>query len=208
MASTPTKRLTLDAEGHPIPPPEPAVSTPAPSEPCEGEAGEWYAIYTRCRHEAIVARRLQQSGLACYLPLKRVWSTRVDRRKQIDVPAVPGYIFLRCVLSPDIRSMVKRAPGVAALVSSGGQPCRIPASQIRTLQIVLDARADLKEHPAFTAGQLVCIRSGPMKGAIGMLVRTNPDRRRLVIRIDHVGMSFSVDLHEAHVEPVPEAAAG
>jgi len=206
MASTPVRRQMIDADGHVFAQAPRVANANPPGEPCEGVAGDWYAVYTRCRHEAAVASWLRRNGIACYLPLKRVWSTRVDRRKQIDVPAVPGYVFLKCVLTPEIRSLVKRAPGVAALLSSGGHACRIPPGQIRSLHIVLSARAELQEHGSFTEGQLVCIRSGPMKGAIGVLVRTNPGRRRLVIRIDHVGMSFSVDLHEAEVEPLDHPA--
>jgi transcription antitermination factor NusG len=90
--------------------------------PFPGRRAYWYAVATRSRHEQSVARFLERHAVETYVPLKRTWSARVDRRKQIDVPALPGYMFIRCDLTPDVRAAVKKAPGVVCLVAVSEQP--------------------------------------------------------------------------------------
>src|SRR5437773_3482922 len=125
----------------------------------------WYAIYTRSRHEQSVERWIARYGVQTYLPTRRVWSTRVDRRKMIDTPALPGYLFIRCDLQPDLRANVKKAPGIVAIVTSNGQPCRIPDNQIESLRIALGSGRNVEPITQFEPGQEIRIRSGPLKGA-------------------------------------------
>lgn len=161
----------------------------------------WYALTTRSRHERAVQRMLAHvAALETYVPVRRVWSTRTDRRVRIQVPALPGYVFLRAALTPELRSLIKRTPGVVAFVCSGDVPARIPDEQIESLRIVLRVSDDVDVQSTFAPGQLVRVRSGLLKGAYGVLVRTNTARRRLVLQIDHIGLTLSVELHEADVE--------
>jgi transcription termination/antitermination protein NusG len=161
----------------------------------------WYAIYTRSRQEQAVSRFLERfEKVHPYVPLKEVWSKRVDRRRRIRLPAFPGYIFLRCVLTAELRAAIKKAPGVVSIVTTGGLPCRIPDEQIESVRILLDASKDVDVHAEFEIGQLVRIRSGPLKGARGTLIRTNPGRHRLMVRIEYVGLALSAEVHEADVE--------
>jgi transcription antitermination factor NusG len=170
----------------------------------DGAAGDpgWFAVYTRARHEHAVERYLQRKNLATYLPLKKVWSTRRDRRKKILLPALPGYLFIHCTMTPDVRAEVKKAPGVVSLISTDGVPSRIPEDQINSLRILLESELEVETLSRFTPGTLVRIRSGPLTGACGILERVNPGKNRLIVRIDTIGMACSVDIHEADVEVI------
>jgi transcription antitermination factor NusG len=160
----------------------------------------WYAVYTRSRHEQTVEQSLILLGVTTYLPKRQTWSARHDRRLRIDVPALPGYLFIRCDLTPELRASVKKTPGVVGLICSAGQPCRIPEEQIASLRILLASAPDAQPISALEVGRVVRIRSGPMKGACGVLKRATPERHRLIVQIDHIGLALSVDLHEADVE--------
>ncbi|MGC8667538.1 MAG: UpxY family transcription antiterminator [Chthonomonadales bacterium] len=164
----------------------------------------WFAVYTRARHEHAVERYLQRKNLVTYLPLKKVWSTRRDRRKKILLPALPGYLFIRCAMTPDVRAEVKKAPGVVSLISTDGIPSRIPDDQINSLRILLESELEVETLSRFEPGKLVRIRSGPLAGASGILERVNPGKNRLIVRIDTIGMACSVDIHEADVELVAD----
>src|SRR5262245_7609662 len=55
----------------------------------------WYAIWTRSRHEQVVRTQLDEKGITAFLPTFVKLSRWKDRRKKIDVPLFPGYVFAR-----------------------------------------------------------------------------------------------------------------
>src|SRR5207302_7898925 len=103
-----------------------------------GHEPAWYAVYTRSRHEKQVAAYFQRQQLETYVPLRRAWSIRRDRKVTIEVPALPGYLFVRCVLYAETRAMIKRASGVLRLVENAGRPADIPPEQVQSLRITLE----------------------------------------------------------------------
>src|SRR4051812_50789 len=107
----------------------------------------WYAIYTRSRHEKHVERMLREMDIETYLPLRKTWSRRLDRKQMIEVAAIPGYLFVRCVLMPDRRAAIKRAAGVVQLIENCGRPCVIPPEQIESLRLLLASEDGATEHP-------------------------------------------------------------
>jgi peptide/nickel transport system substrate-binding protein len=56
---------------------------------------EWFAIWTRSRHEKLVRDQLQQKQVEVFLPTINKWSRWKDRKKQIEWPLFPGYCFAR-----------------------------------------------------------------------------------------------------------------
>ncbi len=80
------------------------------------EKTNWYAVQTRSRHEKKVADEIQDKGISSFLPLITQIHRWSDRRKEVDVPLFPGYVFVRTSPSPDARISVLRTPGVAGFV--------------------------------------------------------------------------------------------
>jgi transcription termination/antitermination protein NusG len=161
----------------------------------------WYAVYTRSRHEKAVATFLQRQNLNVYLPLRRAWSSRQDRKVTIEVPALPGYLFVECVLYPETRALIKRASGVLRLVETAGRPAVIPARQIESLRTALEHSFNAEGHPYLKVGDRVRVVRGPMVGAEGYLVRVAETRHRLVIAVDYVNQALSVEIDANCVEP-------
>jgi transcription termination/antitermination protein NusG len=166
-------------------------TTPEPS---------WYAVYTRSRHEKQVDLMLRRQSLETYLPLRRAWSRRQDRRVTVDLPAMPGYLFVRCALYGHVRAQVKKTPGVVHLVENAGQPCVIPQDQIDSLRVVLARSFDAEAHPYFNVGDRVQVVRGPFLGALGSLVRVAPGRHKLVIAIDWVNRAVAVEIDANDVD--------
>jgi transcription termination/antitermination protein NusG len=162
----------------------------------------WYALYTRSRHEKQVAEFLQRQKIETYLPLRRTWSARKDRKLTIQVPALPGYLFVRCALYAETRALIKRASGVLRLVENAGRPAVIPAEQIHSLRAALEVCFNAEGHPFLKVGDRVRVIRGPMVGAEGYLVRVAESRHRLVIAVDYVNQALSVEIDHHCVEPV------
>src|ERR1700751_5933305 len=80
----------------------------------------WYAAYTHARHEKRVDAQMRERGIESFLPLYRSVRRWKDRRKQLELPLFPGYVFVHMALRD--RLQVLQLPGVVHFVSFHGKP--------------------------------------------------------------------------------------
>lgn len=160
----------------------------------------WYAVYSRSRHEKQVDMMLRRQSLETYLPLRRTWSRRRDRRVTVDLPALPGYLFVRCALYGEVRAQIKKTPGVIRVVENAGRPCVIPGAEIDSLRIVLERSFEADLHPYFNVGDRVQVARGPFVGAEGYLVRIAPGRHKLVVAVQFVNHAVAIEIDPADVD--------
>src|SRR5437879_7959122 len=113
----------------------------------------WHAIYTCSRHEKSVSRQLRQKQIDCFLPLYRSVRNWKDRRKELEMPLFPGYVFVRFVAKDRLR--VLTSPGVVQLVSFGGVPVPLSDAELEALRKGLSCRARLEPHPYLKVGRRV-----------------------------------------------------
>src|SRR5271166_4373849 len=165
--------------------------------PDAGAGLNWYALYTCPRHERCVAQQIEQRSIACFLPLYRSVRRWKDRRKELELALFPGYVFVR--MSIENRLQVLQVPGVVRLVSFNGQPAALPAQQIEALQDQLSGATRTEPHPFLRKGRRVRVRSGPMQGLEGIIVRRK-DCCRVVFSIDLIMRSVAVEVDEADLE--------
>jgi transcriptional antiterminator NusG len=161
---------------------------------------QWYAVYSRSRHEKQVDKMLQRQSLQTYLPLRRTWSRRRDRRVTVELPALPGYLFVRCAFYGEVRAQIKKTPGVIRVVETAGRPCIIPESQIESLRTVLERSFEVEAHPYFNIGDRVQVARGPFIGTEGYLIRIAPGRHKLVVAVEFVNQAVAIEIDAADVD--------
>jgi transcription antitermination factor NusG len=164
------------------------------------EQPSWYAVRTRPRHEKRVASELQGKGISTYLPLLtqvRWWS---DRRKVIQVPLFSCYAFVHSILDLRLRLAIYGISGALGFVGPDNQGVPIPDSQIETIRALMASNVPLTPYPLLKVGQRVRIRGGALDGVEGIL--TTKGGRRLVISVESINASFSINLEGYDVEPV------
>jgi transcription antitermination factor NusG len=66
----------------------------------------------------------------------------------------------------------------------------------------LNGKAAVSPFPYLKEGQLVRVVDGPLKDCEGFLVKIKEGRERLIISIDLLKRSVSVEIEGASVEPV------
>jgi transcription antitermination factor NusG len=159
----------------------------------------WYAVSVRPRHEKVVTRHLEHQGLNYFLPVYRSVRRWKDRRKELDMALFPGYVFVNLNLRD--RLGVLRAPGVVQFVNFQGQPAAVPDSEIRALESGISAGLRPQPHPYMRQGRRVRVKSGPLVGAEGIMVRRK-ESFRLVLSIDLLMRSVMIEIDEADVEPL------
>lgn len=163
--------------------------------------GGWFALYTTARHEKRVAHHLGQREIEHFLPLyraQRKWSD--GSRVTLELPLFPGYLFVRVPRTERVR--VLEVPGALTMVvGTGGQPAALPDALIQTLRSGL-ATANVEPHPLLAAGQRVRICAGAFAGLEGVVLRSK-NRYRVVLTLEHIMRSFSVELAVGDLEVIP-----
>ncbi|OFV97958.1 MAG: hypothetical protein A3H28_07195 [Acidobacteria bacterium RIFCSPLOWO2_02_FULL_61_28] len=111
----------------------------------------------------------------------------------------PCYVFLRGGF--DRRLQILKTPGVHAIVESAGRPGVIPELEIAAIQRAVENSLRIKPHPFLETGDWVKIKSGPLVGLEGILVRQQ-DQLRLVLSVEMLGRSVAVEVDPLHAEQV------
>ena len=93
----------------------------------------WYAVSTRSRHEKVVAEQLWQKQIECFLPLREVLSKWKDRRKKVQFPLFPGYLFVHVKIQ-ERRLDILKVPSVVRIITIEREPAAIPDMQIEALK--------------------------------------------------------------------------
>jgi transcription antitermination factor NusG len=161
------------------------------------DAAQWYAVYTRARHEKAVDRALRSRGLASYLPLQEVLSQWKDRRKWVAKPLFPGYLFVR--LATGQIGRVNSVRGVVHVVGNGQGPIPVPPEQVEAVRRMVEKRVPLDPWPYMREGRRVRMREGPLIGVEGFIV-TRRKRHRLVVSVDLLGRSVATEVDAACAE--------
>lgn len=169
----------------------------------------WYACYTRARHEKIVERLLGERGFDSYLPMVprvRRWK---DRKKSVDWPLFPSYVFARFPLIETHR--VLTTPGLSTIVKVNGMFAPIAEDEIENVRLfeklLRNGPVVSKPVPFFGRGQWVEVVGGAFTGLRG-IVEQNRGRRRVLIGVRAIGQGLELDIDIVHLKPIdpPESA--
>jgi transcription antitermination factor NusG len=159
---------------------------------------QWFALWTRSRHEQVVREQLQQKQFDVFLPTVTKWSRWKDRKKKIDWPLFPGYCFVR--FDPRERLAILKCTGVVSIISFQGEPAPIPEHEIHGIRRLVESDLAYDPCPLIKEGMMVEVVHGPLKGVIGRLMRKN-DKARLVLSVNLIGQGVSVEVDAADVRP-------
>jgi transcription antitermination factor NusG len=176
--------------------PGPQASLPADLEQ-QYDVAHWYAVYTCANREKQVAAQFASRGVDHFLPLYesvREWS---DRRVKLQMPLFPGYLFVCTPLRHRLRIIT--VPGVVNLVAVAGQPVPMAGEVIQRLRDGIQ-RVAAQPYPYLPVGQCVLLRSGPLKGLTGVLLR-HKSGTRVVISIDMISRAFVADVDANDLVP-------
>ncbi len=163
----------------------------------------WYALYTRHHHEKVIARNLMAKGFKVFLPLYSAPHRWKDRTKVIALPLFSCYVFIRTELKHHLD--IVTTAGVHDFVRSSGFPAMIPPREIDGILKVVEHYVKIEPHPFIKCGDRVRVNGGPLEGIEGILLRKK-NFSRLVLSVELLGQSASVDIDVAMVERVSNSS--
>jgi transcription termination/antitermination protein NusG len=176
----------------------PETRDPSPQPGITGEP-QWFAIWTRSRHEQVVRDQLERKHFDAFLPTITRWSRWKDRKKKIDWPLFPGYCFAR--FDPVDTLPILKCTGVVNIVSFEGKPAAIPDYELDSIRLLISSELQYDPCPMIREGMMVEVVHGPLRGVVGRLLRKDAPKARLVLSVDLIGQAVSVEVDAADVKP-------
>ncbi len=163
----------------------------------------WHAIYTKPRWEKRLLNEYCSIGIEAYLPMVTKIQQWSDRKKKVQMPLIPSYIFVKT----DYRGFYDavKTTGAVKGIMYNKYPAVINESQIDSLKIILD-NIDVDVNVSmdrYTPGLRVKVVEGCFKGAVGEFIHIKK-KKCLHISIDSLKMNISVDINAEYVEILEE----
>lgn len=165
-----------------------------------GDSQQWFAAHTGSCQEKRVALHLSARNIEFFLPVHRVISAwKNGLRVPIERPMFPGYVFVKIERGSRVR--VVELPGVHSIVGAGREPIALPSEEIEALRQGIHLR-NAEPHPYLNVGDRATIRTGPLAGMTGIVVRKK-NGYRLVLSVDLIMKSVSVEVDGQELEGFP-----
>jgi transcription termination/antitermination protein NusG len=175
----------------------PPLRVPSPESQIPSER-QWYAIWTRSRHEQLVREQLDRKNVETFLPTITRWSRWKDRKKKIDWPLFPGYCFARFEAADSLP--ILKCSGVVNIVSFDGKPAGIPSYELESIRLLVGSELQYDACPMIHEGMLVEVVHGPLTGVKGRLLRKDSPKARLILSVDLIGQAVSVEVDASDVK--------
>ena len=156
----------------------------------------WIAFYTLSRREKDLMRKLEAASIPFYAPLvKRRLRSPGGRTRISHVPLFPGYVFSfvddeqrRAALATNTIARWLPIPDAAAFVDD-----------LRSIKRLIDTDRPLTPEALLEAGQPVRVRSGPLAGLEGTVVKRRGEQR-LVVAVRFLNQGASIELEDVDLE--------
>ncbi len=97
---------------------------------------------------------------------------------------------------------ILKTESVVRILGNNGIPVPIPDEQIYAIQILMKNGIAVTPYPYLKEGMKVRVVNGPLIGVEGFLLKTQPQKHRLVLSVDLLKESCSVEIDELDVEPL------
>jgi transcription antitermination factor NusG len=140
----------------------------------------WCVIYTKPKHEKKVSNRLTEIGIPNLFPTSKVLRTWHDRKKQIDSPLFPSYIFLY-LTDMEMYYAALNTEGSLYYVRSGKEVARVREDTITNVKLLAAHLQELEiSYDRFQPGEQLVIKEGPLTGLNCEIVDCSKTKKILV----------------------------
>jgi transcription antitermination factor NusG len=166
------------------------------------EMNNWYALYVKSRYEFVTRGELLKKGIETFLPVARKLSQWKDRKKWVEFPLFPGYLFIHIQPYPDAFLAILKTRGAVQILSlEPGNPTPVPPEEINSLRLLIESGKEFDVYPHLKEGDRVRVKRGPLTGAEGTLKVKN-EQYMFLINIDLLGRSIGVTIYADDIEAI------
>jgi transcriptional antiterminator RfaH len=138
----------------------------------------WYLVYCKPREDERALENLERQGFQCYRPVLAIEQRRVNRKRILDRPLFPGYIFIQLDHVRDNWALIRSTRGVIHLVRFGDYPVRVADAVIDRIRIRLSS---VEAEPYLKPGEHVRITEGAFSQLEAIFVANDGDQRVILL---------------------------
>ena len=163
-----------------------------------GSDRTWWAIYTLARREKALMDRLFRAGIPFYSPLIKQKSHSPSGRRLVSwLPLFPAYVFLYG--NEEHRYQALKSNCISRILPVvDSAPLVRDLRQIRRL---IAADAPLTREARFQPGTRVRVRTGPLAGLEGLVIKRR-GQDQLLVAVKFLQQGASVAIEDFLVEPI------
>ena len=157
----------------------------------------WYVFYTYPKFERKVHEYLQQENYESFLPMHWVVRQWSDRKKRIEVPLFPNYIFVNIEQNKIFE--VLKTPKLISCVTFNKIPAFIRQKEVDCIKQIVENEYPFEVCCNLKIGDSVEITQGPLTGMEGVLVEERGNHR-FALRIELLQLSLLVNIPSVYLE--------
>jgi len=181
----------------------------APSANVEGERS-WYIVHTYAGYEEQVAEAIKERAKSLHMedrvfdamvPKVKEIEIRSGRKKMVEKRLYPGYVFVEMIVTEDSWYVVRNTPNVTGFVGFGVRPSPIKDTEIKQIKKLMGIE-EPKYKIDLSAGDLVRIVDGPLKGFEGKVDEIDEDKGKIKVLVSMFGRETPVNLDFLQVKKV------
>jgi transcriptional antiterminator RfaH len=162
---------------------------------------QWFVVQTNPKEENLACLLLYQQGIHIYQPFMEKFVFHARKKTLKQYPLFPSYIFVHINPTEEDFHKIRWSRGIRRILIDNFQPIPIEEEFISSLQTLQDSDTGIIKKPVeFEPGDLVRIKSGPMKDLYGVFEAWGSDEGRVKILIQMVNNRAKVVMHASLIE--------
>ncbi|WP_126455416.1 transcription/translation regulatory transformer protein RfaH [Sulfuriflexus mobilis] len=161
----------------------------------------WYLVYTKPKQETVAQQQLEQQGYVTYLPMIMNVKRRNGRRRHVNEPFFPRYLFIHLDQSHDNWAPIRSTLGVSTLVRFGQMPTPISEEIIEAIRSRENPDGLQHVKDEISKGVNVRVLDGPMAGLEGVFVARTGEQRVMLL-LELMGKTTRVQIDMEAIEVV------
>lgn len=119
----------------------------------------------------------------------------IVRKKKI----ISGYVYVKMKLENDLWNKIRELPSIGYILGEKGIPIPVPEENIISLKEKV-AGGEVSKIFKISVGDKVRIKSGPLKGLVGIVEWISEDRNKVRVLISIFGRQTPLEIETAQVE--------
>lgn len=157
----------------------------------------WYVFYTYPKFERKVHEYLLKDNYESFLPMHWVVRQWSDRKKRLEVPLFPNYIFIKIERNKIFE--VLQTPKLISCVTFNKIPAFLKQKEVESIKQIVQNEYPFEVSTNLNIGDSVVITEGALTGMEGILVEERGNHR-FALKIESLQQSVIVNVPSDCIE--------